>query len=133
MAQHMSRRHMLRLIAATVGGVTAWAGGARATTADAPGHSRLSAGMHHAQIPPAEPGKNYTPVITPNGRALPYKIVDGLKVFHLIAELVKHEFAPGLVCDCWGYNGTTPGPTIEVVEGDRVRIYVTNRLPEPTD
>jgi FtsP/CotA-like multicopper oxidase with cupredoxin domain len=55
-----------------------------------------------------------------------------VKVFHLIAEPVQNEFAPGLVADCWGYNGTTPGPTIEVVEGDRVRIYVTNRLSEPT-
>src|SRR3546814_9208567 len=27
---------------------------------------------------------------------------------------------------------STPGPTIEAVEGDRVRIYVTNRLPEAT-
>src|SRR5215471_18324123 len=60
------------------------------------------------------------------------KVVDGVKIFHLIAEPIRHEFAPGLVGDCWGYNGTTPGPTIEVVEGDRVRIYVTNRLPEPT-
>jgi FtsP/CotA-like multicopper oxidase with cupredoxin domain len=32
----------------------------------------------------------------------------------------------------WGYNGQSPGPTIEVVEGDRVRMFVTNRLPEPT-
>ena len=32
----------------------------------------------------------------------------------------------------WGYNGQSPGPTIEVVEGDRVRIFVTNRLPEHT-
>jgi hypothetical protein len=83
-------------------------------------------------MPPAQPEQDYTPVITPNGWTLPYKIVDGVKVFHLIAEPVKHEFAPGLVCDCWGYNGTTPGPTIEVVEEDRVRIYVTNHLPEPT-
>src|SRR5688500_15554193 len=48
------------------------------------------------------------------------------------AEPVRHEFAPGLVVDAWGYDGGTPGPTIEAVEGDRVRIYVTNRLPEPT-
>ena len=43
----------------------------------------------------------------------------------------EHEFAPGCRAKCWGYNGTTPG-TIEVVEGDRVRIYVTNRLAEHT-
>ena len=33
---------------------------------------------------------------------------------------------------CWGYNGRVHGPTIEAVEGDRVRIYVTNGLPAPT-
>ena len=32
----------------------------------------------------------------------------------------------------WGYNGQTPGPTIEAVEGDKVRIFVTNKLPEHT-
>ena len=37
-----------------------------------------------------------------------------------------------MVVDCWGYNGQTPGPTIEVVEGDRVRLFVTNKLPERT-
>jgi hypothetical protein len=54
-------------------------------------------------------------------------------VGHLIAQPVDHEFAPGLRAECWGYNGGTPGPTIEAVEGDRVRIYVTNRLPEHTN
>src|SRR6266404_8753639 len=82
--------------------------------------------------PPGEPGKDYTPVITPNGSTLPYKVVGGVKVFHLITEEVDHEFAPGLRAHCWGYNGQVHGPTIEVVEGDRVRIYVTNRLPEAT-
>lgn len=71
-------------------------------------------------------------VLTPNGSTLPWRIVKGVKVGHLIAEPVEHEFAPGLRASCWGYNGTTPGPTIEAVEGDRLRIYVTNRLPEPT-
>jgi FtsP/CotA-like multicopper oxidase with cupredoxin domain len=57
---------------------------------------------------------------------------DGIKVFELVAEPVKRELAPGLVIDAWGYNGQTPGPTIEANEGDRVRILVTNHLPEPT-
>ena len=81
---------------------------------------------------PGEPGKDYTPVVTPNGVALAYKIVDGAKVFHLTAEEVDHEFAPGLKAKCWGYNGRVHGPTIEAVEGDRVRIYVTNKLAAPT-
>jgi manganese oxidase len=83
-------------------------------------------------LPPGQPGKDYTPVVTPNSFSLPWKIVDGVKVFHLIAEPVEHEFAPGLKAHCWGYNGHVHGPTIEAVEGDRVRIYVTNRLPTGT-
>ena len=83
-------------------------------------------------LPPGEPGKDYTPIITPNNVSLPWKIVDGVKVFHLIAEPVEHEFAPGLKAHCWGYNRHVHGPTIEAVEGDRVRIYVTNRLPAGT-
>jgi FtsP/CotA-like multicopper oxidase with cupredoxin domain len=57
---------------------------------------------------------------------------NGVKVFHLIAEPIQREFAPGMIVNCWGYNGSTPGPTLEAVEGDRVRILVTNRLPEHT-
>ena len=74
----------------------------------------------------------YTPVRTLNGRTLEHRMVDGVKEFHLVAEEIEHEFAPGCVAKCWGYNGSTPGPTIEAVEGDRVRILVTNKLPEPT-
>ena len=83
-------------------------------------------------MPPGLPGQDYTPVITPNGVSLEWKVIDGVKVYHLIAEEVEHEFAPGLEAFTWGYNGRTHGPTIEAVEGDRVRIYVTNRLPAPT-
>jgi FtsP/CotA-like multicopper oxidase with cupredoxin domain len=81
---------------------------------------------------PQQPPGDYVPVFTPNGVTLPFKVIGGVKVFHLIAEEVEHEFAPGLRAHCWGYNGRTPGPTIEAVQGDRVRIYATNRLPAPT-
>lgn len=74
----------------------------------------------------------YRPVITPNGSTLPFKMKDGVKEFHLVVEPVEREFAPGMKVKCWGYNGQTPGPTIEAVEGDRVRILVTNKLPEHT-
>ena len=72
------------------------------------------------------------PVTVPNGSTLPWKLVNGVKVYHLVAQPFTHEFAGGLRAECWGYNGTTPGPLIEAVEGDRVRFYVTNRLPEAT-
>jgi FtsP/CotA-like multicopper oxidase with cupredoxin domain len=84
------------------------------------------------EYPPGEPGKDYTPVITPNSSTLPFRVVEGAKVFHLIAEEVDHEFAPGLRARCWGFNGQVHGPTIEAVEGDLLRIYVTNKLPETT-
>jgi len=71
-------------------------------------------------------------VVTPNGTTLPWVMKDGVKEFHLVAEPVKREFAEGMLVNAWGYNGETPGPTIEAVEGDRVRILVTNRLPEHT-
>jgi FtsP/CotA-like multicopper oxidase with cupredoxin domain len=74
----------------------------------------------------------YTPVETPDGRSLPWVMKDGVKEFKLVAEPVRVEFAPGMTVNAWGYNGSTPGPTIEAVEGDRVRILVENRLPEPT-
>jgi FtsP/CotA-like multicopper oxidase with cupredoxin domain len=77
-------------------------------------------------------GEAYTPVVVPNGATLPFVKKAGVKVFHLIAEPVTHTIAPGLEIEAWGYNGRTPGPLIEAVEGDRVRIYVTNKLPEPT-
>lgn len=82
-------------------------------------------------IPPGG-SLGYRPVITTNGATLPWRMVDGVKVFHLTAEPVTHEFAPGLVANCWGYNGRVHGPTFECVEGDHVRIYVTNRLEAPT-
>jgi FtsP/CotA-like multicopper oxidase with cupredoxin domain len=81
---------------------------------------------------PGIPGVDYRPVITPDGATLPFHVVDGVKVFHLIAEEVEHAFAPGMTVRAWGYNGRVHGPTIEALEGDRVRIYVTNKLDAPT-
>ncbi|MBV8501592.1 MAG: copper oxidase [Paucibacter sp.] len=85
------------------------------------------------QPPPAPPnGRPFNPVATLNGWSLPWRMKDGVKEFHLVAEPVVRELAPGMKANLWGYNGSSPGPTIEAVEGDRVRIFVTNKLPEPT-
>jgi FtsP/CotA-like multicopper oxidase with cupredoxin domain len=84
--------------------------------------------------PPLSPanGRPYQPVVTLNGWTLPWRMNNGVKEFHLVAEPVVREIAPGMKANLWGYNGQSPGPTIEVVEGDRVRIFVTNKLPEHT-
>ena len=79
-----------------------------------------------------ETGRPYQPVVTLNGWSLPWRMNNGVKEFHLVAEPVVREIAPGMKAHLWGYNGQSPGPTIEVVEGDRVRMFVTNRLPEKT-
>lgn len=68
-------------------------------------------------------------VHTPNGSSITgTQAADGAWVYHLTAEEVEHEFAPGLTATCWGYDGQVHGPTFEAVEGDRVRVYVTNKL-----
>ncbi|HSK79011.1 MAG TPA: copper oxidase [Thermoanaerobaculia bacterium] len=113
----ISRRNLL---ASAVAGVSAGA-------ANLLQRSPLLAAAERHALP-----KGTVPVMTPNGSSLPWRWEDGCKTFHLIAEPVVREFAPGFRVNCWGYNGETPGPTIEAVEGDRVRIYVENRLPEPT-
>ena len=80
-------------------------------------------------MPPLVPnsGRPYNPVVTLNGWTLPWRMNNGVKEFHLVAEPVVREMAPGMKAHLWGYNGQSPGPTIEVVEGDRVRIFVTNK------
>ena len=84
--------------------------------------------------PPLRPasGPEYQPVVTLNGWTLPWRMKDGWKEFHLVAEPVVRELSPGMSAHLWGYNGQSPGPTIEAVEGDKVRIFVTNKLPEHT-
>ena len=68
-------------------------------------------------------GRPYNPVVTLNGWTLPWRMNNNVKEFHLVAEPVVRELSPGFKGHLWGYNGQSPGPTIEVVEGDRVRIF----------
>ena len=118
----MNRRQFLGNSAAGVAGLAL-------LTETATAVSAAPAALAAASAPPLA---GRTPITTLNGRSLPYTLRNGVKEFRLVAEPVKQEFAPGFVVNCWGYNGSAPGPTIEAVEGDRVRILVTNKLPEHT-
>ena len=64
--------------------------------------------------------------------ALPPVASGHLQTIRLIAEVKPWTVAPGITVDAWTYNGTVPGPTIHVHQGDRVRVIFTNHLPEPT-
>jgi FtsP/CotA-like multicopper oxidase with cupredoxin domain len=116
---------------ALVGGAVAL-GAAKASAAESQWEKSYAGDVQRPALAPGLPNKDYTPVITPNLSSLPWKVVDGVKVFHLVAEEVWHNFASGLKAKCWGYNGKVHGPTIEAVEGERIRIYVTNKLKAPT-
>ncbi len=62
----------------------------------------------------------------------PTILADGTKEFDLTAKIVDWEVAPGKIVKAWTYNGVVPGPTIRVAVGDRVKIVLTNNLPEAT-
>ena len=126
----MNRRNLLKT-GALAGGAIAL-GASRTNAAESRWEQSYAGPPNPPMLDPGLPNKDYTPVITPSGTSLAWKVVDRVKVYHLIAEEVSNEFAPGLKAKCWGYNGQVHGPTIEAVEGDRVRIYVTNRLKAPT-
>ena len=148
MAKKLSRRQLLGIGAASFAGGVALLGkdseannhGGGSAQYQAPaGHQKVtnrqyweksySGGpMDVKPLAPVLPGKGYKPVVVPNGAALPFKVVDGVKVFHLIAEEVDHFFDSGLRAKCWGFNGRVNSTMIEAVEGERIRIYVTNKL-----
>src|SRR5215831_7674603 len=123
MANRLSRRQILGIGAASLASGVVWPKESHPTSQSGAGRYKPAAAQPKSQggrpywqktysggpidvapLPPGLPGEHYRPVIVPNGAALPFKIVDGVKVFHVIGAL----------------------------EGERVRIYVTNRLPVPT-
>jgi hypothetical protein len=72
------------------------------------------------------------PVVTTDIGDLPFTLEGNTKVFHLMAEVVKQQINPLKTIDVWGFNGSAPGPTIQVNQGDHVRVIFENHLPEPT-
>ncbi len=123
-----SRRDFFK-VAGIAGGAVAAASVSRVAMAALPEPVIQTSAQTAGPLLPAS-GRPYNPVVTLNGWTLPWRMNQGVKEFHLVAEPVVREMAPGFKAHLWGYNGQSPGPTIEVVEGDRVRIFVTNTLPE---
>ena len=123
-----SRRNFLRAAGGALLGAAAVSKAAHGAVPEAPVQTKPD-----TQPPLAPPnGRPYQPVVTLNGWTLPWRTNSGWKEFHLVAEPVRRQLAPGMTAHLWGYNGQSPGPTIECVEGDKLRIFVTNKLPEHT-
>jgi FtsP/CotA-like multicopper oxidase with cupredoxin domain len=56
-----------------------------------------------------------------------------VKVFELTIDRIRHQIdAKQDPIDALGFNGTWPGPRIDVVEGDRIKAIFTNNLDEST-
>lgn len=99
---------------------------------------RAQHGGEHAHAPIKPPKRNVAkagtpvPMVTPDVATLPFSLDGETKVFRLVAEPVKRRIVPWKTLDAWGFNGSCPGPTMQIVQGDRVRIHFENRLPEST-
>ena len=112
----------------------------------------------HPDIEPTKPssltGVQMGVVNTPGVPPLGFEFDGDVKVFRLTAQPIEQMLTDGIDVNeeiippqnrahgmmepikgrlkLWGYNGVVPGPTIEVTEGDRIRVILKNELPEPT-
>ena len=99
--------------------------GAGGPVGSASDRGKLTPGIRASGLPPVL-------LDTPDLEKLPFKMVDGVKEFHLRPMPVYREILPGQFAHFYGYNGSMPGPTIEAIQGDRIRVVVHNELPEAT-
>lgn len=85
--------------------------------------------------PPNQRPRESASVVTPGKVKLVPVIENGVRTYELKAEPIRAKFYPefnrgGL--KAFGYNGQTPGPTLEAIQGEPIRIRFTNQLSEPT-
>ena len=60
------------------------------------------------------------------------RMENGVKVFDLTTSVIRWQILPTVFVNAYAFNGQVPGPTLRFHQGDRVRINVTNHLPETT-
>jgi FtsP/CotA-like multicopper oxidase with cupredoxin domain len=69
---------------------------------------------------------------TRGDRELAPRLDGGVKVFDLETSVIRWAILPDITVDAYAFNSQVPGPRLHFRQGDRVRINVTNRLPETT-
>ena len=130
-----SRRSFFRNATVLGAGLMSWAGSVRAqkSSSTAPPSGAQQKDLPHPHSKSARM-KSWAPepMQSLDISDLPFTLDGGTKVFRLVAEPLKRRIVPWKTLDVWGYNGSCPGPTIQITQGDRVRILVENRLPEST-
>jgi FtsP/CotA-like multicopper oxidase with cupredoxin domain len=126
-------------------------GAPNATTAPGSPATTPATSMDHGASPGASPAMRDHDA---NGAAIVKRFLDGesaavegmgnqpygqptldgdTKVFELTVDPIKHRIdALKEPIDALGFNGTWPGPRIDVIEGDNVRAIFTNNLAEST-
>ncbi len=72
------------------------------------------------------------PVDARGDQTLEPRIEGGVKVFDLEASVIEWHILPNVSVLAYAFNDQVPGPRIRVTEGDRIRLNVTNHLPEST-
>ena len=96
----MDRRHFFTGAATAVAAASV----SRVALAALPeAHTQSSTATAAPLLPPD--GRPYNPVVTLNGWTLPWRMNGNVKEFHLVAEPVVREMAPGFKVNMWGYNG----------------------------
>ncbi|MDI6100272.1 multicopper oxidase domain-containing protein [Actinoplanes sp. NEAU-A12] len=80
-----------------------------------------------------QPDPNFSNRLRIPPPAEPVIDADGAKRFSLDLRAGRSEFLPGRITEnTWGVNGAYLGPTVRASRGDKVRMAVTNSLPETT-
>jgi len=127
-----SRRNFLKNIFTFGAGAIASAQALASEQASMQHHMSMQHDTHEGRSNSRPAGAGVQPLLveTPDVPQLSWRMEGGVKEFHLVAEPVKRRLIPGREMEVWGYNGSCPGPTIQVSQGDRVRIVFENRLPE---
>lgn len=71
--------------------------------------------------------------LTPEGLVdlKPFRVEGNVKEFAMDIQEIEHELLDGVVVTAWAFNGTMPGPTLRVTEGDIVRVHFTNTHHQP--
>lgn len=84
-----------------------------------------------AAVDPAQVGRT-TPADARGDQLLQPQVLNGVKVFRLTTSLINWHILHNRTVAAYAYNNQVPGPMIRIRQGDRIRVIVTNNLPETT-